>query len=156
MKKNHILLIHRGIRIQFFFAFRNLDLTHQLEKEKAIFISKIEAGVMTKTTSKAFCIENKSNMPILFSVSQKLLVIPSSSAFIERFFSISGKVNDKPSGNMSDATLIIRSFFKANIKLLKEIFHHDIYTVYYTVYTVYKFIFILTPNPTPIPNFFRV
>lgn len=49
-----------------------------------------------------------------------LLNIKSSSAIIERFFSICGIVNDKRRQNMSDELLITRSLLKANMSTLSE------------------------------------
>ena len=46
----------------------------------------------------------------------RLLSIPASSAFFERFFSICGTVCTKRNGNMGDDLLIKRSFLKSNLK----------------------------------------
>ena len=49
-----------------------------------------------------------------------LLNIPSSRAFIERFFSICGAICNKRSGNYSDDMIILKSFSKANMNTLQN------------------------------------
>ena len=46
--------------------------------------------------------------------------IPTSSAYVEHFFSICGVVNRKRAGNMTDETLINRAFLKSNLTILNE------------------------------------
>ena len=50
-----------------------------------------------------------------------LYSIPASSAFMERFFSIAGVINNKRRCNMNPETLIMRSIMKANMKYFDEI-----------------------------------
>jgi hypothetical protein len=61
---------------------------------------------------------------IQFSTLYKLALIlynvPSSSAFIERFYSICGNVFKTKCGNFSSVTIIQRSILKANTHLLEE------------------------------------
>ena len=47
--------------------------------------------------------------------------IPSSSAYIERFYSICGNVCKQRAGNMKAQTIASRSFLKANIKILDKL-----------------------------------
>ncbi len=56
-----------------------------------------------------------------------MLSIPTTSAFIERFFSICGIKTEKRTGNMIDSRLIMRSFLKCNIKLLKNMCHDSLF-----------------------------
>ena len=60
-------------------------------------------------------------MPLLNELALTLLNIPSSSSFIERFFSVCGIVNRQRAGNMNDSTLINRAFLKANLDILDKI-----------------------------------
>lgn len=59
-------------------------------------------------------------MPKLFELAQILLCIPASSAFIERFFSISGAVCKVRAGNTAPDLICTRSFLKSNLFLLRE------------------------------------
>ena len=73
-----------------------------------------------KNATEFWCHHSK-EMPLIKELSFILLNIPSSSAFIERFFSVCGIVNRQRAGNMSDSTLINRSFLKTNSNLLEII-----------------------------------
>jgi hypothetical protein len=68
-----------------------------------------------------FRLENKAMMPFLFKTAIILLNIPSSSAFIERFFSICGVVCECRRESQSDNMIICRSKLKANIEILKRL-----------------------------------
>lgn len=59
-------------------------------------------------------------LPRLRELALVLSNINSSSAFIERFFSIAEIVNKKRSARMSDQLLVMRSMLKANMSILKE------------------------------------
>ncbi len=71
-------------------------------------------------STKQFWTKNFNEFPNLNQLAKVLLGIQSSSAFIERFFSICGIVCKKRSANMSDDQIILRSFLKSNMKLLNE------------------------------------
>jgi len=60
-------------------------------------------------------------MPNLRDLALKLLTIPSTSAFVERFFSICGVVNDKRRTNMREDTFVARTLLKPNVKILNEL-----------------------------------
>ena len=60
-------------------------------------------------------------MPLLAKLAVILSNIPSSSAYIERFYRICGNVCKQRAGNMSSDTIINRSVLKANIDILNEI-----------------------------------
>jgi len=94
-----------------------------LSDETKRFKNLIE-NCKTKITTRAFWQENKLNLPLLFELTNILQNIPSSSAYVERFFSICGVVNRKRAGNMSDETLINRSFLKTNLNILLNINNH--------------------------------
>ena len=87
--------------------------------KKVIFISKkvaiaeetkkfknLLANSKYSVSTKDFWKENKKTLPLLFELTLILLNIPSSSAYVERFFSICGVVKRKRAGNMSYETLI--------------------------------------------------
>jgi hypothetical protein len=95
----------------------------KLRKEKELFLSLINNDDNSKLQlkSKEFWIEFRNKLPILYNTALRLLSIPASSAFIERFFSICGTVCTKRNGNMGDDLLIKRSFLKSNLKILNEL-----------------------------------
>ena len=72
-------------------------------------------------STKGFWLENRNKFPNLAKLANILLNIPSSSAFIERFFSICGVVCKQRSMAMTDLLIITRALLKTNIHLLKEI-----------------------------------
>ena len=80
--------------------------------------------INSSSSTKEFWLKYRQNMPYLFDLQIVLLNIPSSSSFIERFFSISGIVCDSRRLNMTDELVIIRSLLKANMTLLNEL--HEI------------------------------
>lgn len=94
------------------------DLIDDFKKESLSFISLITNKKVVKTQD--FWKSHKKELPYLYKLCLRLLSIPASSAFIERFFSITGIINSN-SGNMSDDNLIQRSLFKANLKLFEDI-----------------------------------
>ena len=96
---------------------KKVSLTEELKRFKYI-LNNIN---QMKIESKKFWKDNKSSLPLLYELWFILRNISSSSAYVERFFSICGIVNRKRAGNMSDETLINRSFLKANINLLNDI-----------------------------------
>ena len=89
-----------------------------IELEKTKFLAILEDASQLLITTKQFWQKHRSTLPNLYKVARHLLSIPSSSAFVERFFSICGVICRKRAGNMSDKTLITRSFLKTNMKLL--------------------------------------
>jgi hypothetical protein len=74
----------------------------------------------TKSTSE-FWKKNRRNFLNLYQLQTILLNIPASSAFIERFFSISGIVSDIKRLAMKDELIIMRSMTKANMSILREL-----------------------------------
>ena len=89
-----------------------------MEKEREIFKAMLNEKFFNLTSSK-FWLDNKKNFPNLYKLSLVLFNIPSSSAFVERFFSICGIVNNQRRGNMKDQNLINRAFLKTNIDLVE-------------------------------------
>lgn len=83
-----------------------------------------------KLSKKRFWIKNKGILPILTKFSRKLTCFSSSSAFIERFFSICGVISNNKNSNMTEELFITRSLLKANISIIKELskeFNDEIY-----------------------------
>ena len=65
--------------------------------------------------------DNNTKFPYLSKLALRLSNISSSSAFIERYFSICGFVQNDRNQNMSQDLFIKRCFLRANIKILNEI-----------------------------------
>jgi len=98
----------------------NQTLNLELEKEKLIF-SKLVEEKNFNMSSYQFWIERASHLPILRKIFFYLSNIPSSSAFIKRYFSLCGIVCKKRSGNIDFDLIISRSMLKANIKILNDL-----------------------------------
>jgi hypothetical protein len=78
--------------------------------------------IINETNStKDFWIKNSSLFPKISELAKILLNINSSSAFIERFFSICGFVQDKRRLNISIDLFKTRCLLTANIKILNEL-----------------------------------
>ena len=99
------------------------SMVFNLRKEKELFFSLINKPEEEQKviTTKMFWIENRKTLPSLYKLAQRLLTIPASSAFIERFFSVCGVICKKRCGNMSDELIIMRSFLKCNIDILNSL-----------------------------------
>jgi hypothetical protein len=99
------------------------SMIFNLRKEKELFFSLINKPKEEQkaVTTKMFWIENRKTLSSLYKLAQRLLTIPASSAFIERFFSVCGVVCKKRCGNMSDELIIMRSFLKCNIDILNSL-----------------------------------
>ena len=65
--------------------------------------------------------EHRKEMPKLFELSIILLNISSTSAFIERFFSISGIVSENRRASMTEELIEMRSMLKANMSILSAL-----------------------------------
>ncbi len=73
--------------------------------------------------SNEFWKKNRQKMPILYNLMIKIVSIPASTAYIERFFSVCGVVCRNRAMNMKDELVIIRCLLKANLKWLEELAH---------------------------------
>jgi hypothetical protein len=76
--------------------------------------------IETCENSPDFWIKNAEKYPILYKTALVLCSINSSSAFIERFFSICGVINDCRRGNMDKDLFFIRAFLACNIDILNK------------------------------------
>ena len=68
-----------------------------------------------------FWLQNSLQFPMLYKLAKVLLNVQSSSAFIERFFSICGVVCTRRATNMKADLLIKRSMLKANMTILNHL-----------------------------------
>jgi hypothetical protein len=95
---------------------------HKIILEREIFANLLKNSTFSESVSvKSYWIAHKKDMPNIANLAMLLYNIPSSSAFIERFFSICGVVNRTRAGNMSVLTLQTRAFLKSNIEILNEL-----------------------------------
>ncbi|CAF1029887.1 unnamed protein product, partial [Brachionus calyciflorus] len=100
---------------------KEIDI-HQLEKEKLIFLRiVIDESNFDTNSSARFWNKFKKDVPFLGKLAIILLNIPSSSAYIERFYSICGAICKQNCGDMRKNTIIMRSVLKANIDLIENI-----------------------------------
>ena len=93
----------------------------KLNVEKVKFIKIINSDHFDAKSTTKFWKEQMKELPTLSRLAFILLNIPSSSAFIERFYSICGNVCKRECGNMTPETIIQRSFLKANTKFLENL-----------------------------------
>ena len=73
------------------------------------------------TNSNSFWQKHSVKLPKLTTLYIVLSNIPAASAHIERYFNITGQINDKRRMRMKDDLLITRSMLKVNMPLLKEL-----------------------------------
>lgn len=90
-------------------------------KEKIEFLKMVESPNFKPKSTAQFWTKNSERFNMLTYVATILYNIPSSSAYIERFYSICGNVCKQRSGNMSSQTIINRSILKANIEILEKL-----------------------------------
>ena len=119
------------------------DLVTKLEKDKSTFITKIRESDMSKISTLDFWMKNQSSMPHLCNLARKLLCILSSSACIERYFSICGVTCSNRRGNIKPEMIRKRSLLKVNLGLIEDVLVwfnlHFIYTLYFTLYNIFLF-----------------
>ena len=96
-----------------------------IEREISVFTSIISQNKTKTHRTSDFWLFHSKQMPILSMLAAKITSIPSSSAVIERFFSICGVVCKPRTGNMSEQTIISRSLFKCNINLLDNMYDNN-------------------------------
>ena len=94
----------------------------EVEKEIIKFKEILNSHKMVYNHSTSyFWLSNSKELPHLNKLSIILLNIQASSAFIERFFSITGVVFKSRCGNMGDDLIIIRSLLKTNMEILEKL-----------------------------------
>ena len=99
----------------------NLELIEEIKKFKAFLTANNNEVILTTINSREFWYRNQENFPKLSELAKILLNISSSSAFVERFFSICGIVNKKNCQNITVDLFTTRCFLKANMKILNEL-----------------------------------
>ena len=95
----------------------------EIKEEVQKFASLLSNPLFLKETLSSidFWINNENKFPNLSKIYLMLSTITSSSAFIERFFSICGVIFDKRNQNSKDDLFITRSMLASNIKILDEL-----------------------------------
>ena len=133
LDKNHIVLINcfliqlKAWLTKSVFSLKNSrsDLASvsapvlEFKKEVALFKSLIENTRTLRNST--FWRENMNRLPCLYRLNLQLFNIPASSAHLERFFSVTGWINNQRLQNMSDKLLVMRTMIKVNIGLLDNI-----------------------------------
>ena len=92
-----------------------------IQKEKIEFLKIIDNKDFKTKSTAHFWKKNIDKFPQISRLAAILFNIPSSSAYIERFYSIAGNVCKQRCGNMSSETIIYRSVLKANIGNLDKL-----------------------------------
>jgi hypothetical protein len=93
-------------------------LLDEIEQFGAMLRSKDFINSVESSTD--FWLKHLEQFPILSQVAQVLLLIPSSSSFIERFFSVCGIITDKFT-SMEDFLFQMRAMFRGNMETLEKI-----------------------------------
>lgn len=97
------------------------EFANEVEKFKS-FISKNNFEIIDKIRSSSFFWRKNSRIfPQLSKLVLILNTIPSTSACIERYFSICGFVDKKNSSNISPDLFVTRCLLRANLEILKEL-----------------------------------
>jgi len=105
---------------------RNIELDLEIfmrdvEKEVKALSVFIRKNLKKVISTKQFWLSNANKYPILFQLAVIMLNINSSSACLERYFSICGFNSRKDSGNTHDDLFISRCMLIANVKILLEL-----------------------------------
>jgi len=95
-----------------------IELEQEIVKFKEILYSH---KMVYKHSTSYFWLSKCKDLPHLNKLTIILLNIQASSAFIERFFSITGVVFKSRCGNMGDDLIIIRSLLKTNMEILEKL-----------------------------------
>jgi hypothetical protein len=94
-------------------------IIQDIEKEKQKYRAILrDSAKLAEMTTRSFWNKKRHDLPYLSEAARRLLNIPSSSAFIERFFSVCGANCRTRAGNMSPNVLIARSMLKTNMEIL--------------------------------------
>ena len=96
---------------------RNRDLDNEISFFSSLLGDK---EIISYRSTKKFWGKFRIQLPNLFDLQVILLNISASTAFIERFFSISGIVCDIKRATMEEDLIIMRSMMKANISILNS------------------------------------
>ncbi len=97
------------------------DVKKEVEKLRNLLYQSNSKLIYESQSSKNFWLEQSENFPYLSKLALILSNINSSSAFIERYFSICGFVQDKRKMNITQELFITRCLLRSNIKILNEL-----------------------------------
>ena len=83
---------------------KEFSIENSIENERENFVNILKNHNFTnKTRYDEFWFGKRKELPHLYNLCLMLYNIPSSSAYVERFFSICGVVNRKRAGNMRES-----------------------------------------------------
>ena len=102
------------------------EIILQLEKDKITFLTVTREKDLSQMDTCEFWKTHRSDMPLLSDLARKLLCILSSSACIERFFSICGVICTNMRGNMSPDMVRKRSIIKLNLDLIDDYLENEL------------------------------
>ena len=97
------------------------DIKKEVEKLRNLLYHNNSKLIYESQSSENLWLENNKEYPYLSKLALVLSNINSSSAFIERFVSICGFVQDKRKMNIIQDLFITRCLLRANIKILNEL-----------------------------------
>jgi hypothetical protein len=97
------------------------EISKEVEEFKKLLCRNNSKIINEVVSTKAFWIKHSKIFPKISELAKILLNINSSSAFIERFFSICGFIQDKRRANTSIDLFKKRCMLRANIKILNEL-----------------------------------
>lgn len=97
------------------------EICKEIESFKKILSDNNFSMINRISSTKTFWIENGDKLPQLQKLALILLNINSSSACIERYFSICGFASKKERSNISTDLFINRCLLRANISILKDL-----------------------------------
>ena len=97
------------------------EIKKEVEKLKTLLSENGFKLIYKTDSSKIFWLDRLSEFPKISKLALILSNINSSSAFIERYFSVCGFVQDKKKMNISLNLFIKRCLLRANIKILNEL-----------------------------------
>ncbi len=109
--------------IEFNNEFDDYILEKKLKDEINYFIDLLNNDMFINSikSTTSFWIRYGNKIPLLKQLAIVINNIYSSSAFIERFFSLCGIISNSRTGNMTSKLFTTKSFLKANIEFLNEL-----------------------------------
>ncbi len=104
-----------------------MKMNDELEKYKVLLYAKGQSIIKTTKSTSSFWREISDKLPMLAELAEILLNINSSSASIERFFSICGLVQNKRACNSDSQFFIFKCVLRANLdnRVMSEKFSID-------------------------------
>ena len=102
-----------------------IKLNDELEKYKLLLYAKGKSIINTTKSTSSFWREKSEKLPMLAKLAEILLNINSSSASVERYFSICGLVQNKRACNSDTQFFISKCVLRANLNILTELCQID-------------------------------